>query len=78
MVPAVSGAVIEHRIGKFALAEVRVGPPADYWTLHQPTAPAGSEKIALPAPGIALDPVSQLSLGAFPRAWAQQRPENAA
>jgi phosphopantetheine--protein transferase-like protein len=50
-----------------ALSEVRSGPPAAMWTVHQRTAPGGAEKIAvaLPAPGVALSSVSALTLEAF-------------
>jgi phosphopantetheinyl transferase len=67
MVPAFSGALVEGRAEGMTLASVWSGPPADSWTVHQLTAPDGSEKIAvaLPAPGITLEPVSQLTLEAF-------------
>jgi phosphopantetheinyl transferase len=69
MVPAFSGAVVESRAEGVALASVWIGPPADSWTVHQLTAPDGTEKIAvaLPAPAIRLEPVSQLTLEAFSR-----------
>jgi phosphopantetheinyl transferase len=67
MLPALSGAVTERRAGGFALAAIWSGPPAESWTLHQLTAPGGSEKIAVavPAPNVALGPVSELTPKAF-------------
>jgi phosphopantetheinyl transferase len=67
MMPALAGAVTERRANGFALAAVWSGPPAESWTLHQLRAPGGGEKIAVavPAPGVALDPVSELTLEAF-------------
>jgi phosphopantetheinyl transferase len=67
MIPALSGAVTERRADGFALSAVWSGPPAESWTLHQLRAPGGGEKIAiaLPAPGVALGPVTELTLEAF-------------
>jgi len=73
LVPALSGAVVEAQAQGLALTAVWEGPPADSWSVHQLRAPRGAEKIAiaLPAPGVALDSVSQLSLEAFSRACSQ-------
>ena len=67
MVPALSGAVVEHRAAGFTLAAVWTGPPADSWSVHQLTTDGGEEKIAIavPAPRIALGSVSELTLKAF-------------
>jgi phosphopantetheinyl transferase len=67
MVPALSGAVVEGGVGGLALKSVWSGPPADRWTIHQLRAPNGNEKIAiaLPAPNIALGPISLLTLEDF-------------
>jgi 4'-phosphopantetheinyl transferase len=67
MVPAFAGAIVEPRGQDFALTAVPGGPPADSWTLHRLTAPGGDEKIAvaLPAPGIELGSVSEMTLAAF-------------
>jgi 4'-phosphopantetheinyl transferase len=67
LIPTLSGAVTERRGDRFTLASVWTGPPAESWTLHQLTAPRGDEKIAvaIPAPGVALGPVSELTLEAL-------------
>jgi 4'-phosphopantetheinyl transferase len=67
VVPALAGAVVESRAEGLALASVWSGPPAHSWSVHQLTAPNGTEKIAVavPAPGITLEPVSQLTLEAL-------------
>lgn len=56
------------------LAAVGVGPPAESWTLHQLVAPGGLERIAVavPAPGVGLEPISVLSLEGFARAVGAQ------
>lgn len=56
------------------LAAVGVGPPVEAWTLHQLVAPGGLEKIAVavPAPGVGLEPVSVLSLEEFALAVGAQ------
>jgi 4'-phosphopantetheinyl transferase len=63
MIPALSGAVTERRADGLALAAVWSGPPAESWTLHQLKAPGSNEKIAVavPAPGVALGPVSEFT-----------------
>jgi phosphopantetheinyl transferase len=67
MVPALAGAIVERRTEGFALVAVWTGPAASSWTVHQLTAPGGGEKIAVavPAPGVALGAVSELTLEAF-------------
>jgi phosphopantetheinyl transferase len=67
MLPALSGAVVRREAGRFTLASVWRGPPADSWTLHQLTAPAGTEKIAvaLPAPNVPLELVTSMTLESF-------------
>jgi phosphopantetheinyl transferase len=75
MVPAFAGAIVEQHGSGFALISVPGGPPADSWTLHRLTAPGGDEKIAvaLPAPGVELEPVSQLTLEAFTAACSAEQ-----
>jgi phosphopantetheinyl transferase len=70
MIPALSGAIVERQADGFKLASVWAGPPAECWTLHQLMVAAESEKIAvaLPVPGVALDPVTELTLEAFSEA----------
>jgi 4'-phosphopantetheinyl transferase len=67
MIPALSGTIVEGRSEGFALTAVWTDPPAELWTVHQLIAPGGSEKIAIavPAPGVALGSVSELTLEAF-------------
>jgi phosphopantetheinyl transferase len=75
MVPAFKGTSVEQHGSVFALTCVPGGPPADFWTLHRLTAPGGDEKIAvaLPAPGVELEPVSCLTLEAFKVACSAER-----
>jgi 4'-phosphopantetheinyl transferase len=70
VIPALSQVVVETAGDGLALASVGVGPPAESWTVHQLTAPGGTEKIAIavPAPGVALAPVSVITLAEFERA----------
>ena len=70
VIPALSEVVVETGDDGLALASVGLGPPAESWTVHQLTAPGGSEKIAIavPAPGVALAPVSVVTLAELERA----------
>lgn len=65
MIPALAGAVVSADAD--ALVSVWSGPPADSWTLHQLPAPGGEESIAvaIPAAGVELGAVTQLTLAAF-------------
>jgi 4'-phosphopantetheinyl transferase len=74
VIPALSQVVVETGDDGLALGSVGIGPPAESWTVHQLTAPGGSENIAIavPAPGVALAPVSVLTLGEFERAARAQ------
>lgn len=60
--------------GELRLATVGIGPAAESWTLHQLVAPGGLEKIAVavPAPGVGLEPISVLRLEGFARALGAQ------
>lgn len=73
MIPALSGAVVEREPDGFTLAAVWTGPPANSWTVHQLIAPDGGEKIAvaLPAAGVILESVSQLTLEVFSEACSR-------
>lgn len=77
VIPALSRVVVESADAGPRLADVGFGPAAGSWTLHQLVAPGGSEKVAVavPAPSVALSPLSQLTLGDFARAVSAQ--ENA-
>ncbi len=70
MIPALAGAVVSSRAE--SLVSVWSGPPAASWTLHQLAAPGGDEwiTVAIPAPGVELGAVSQLTLEAFAEAAA--------
>lgn len=72
IVPALSQVVVETREDGLELASAGEGRPAEAWTLHQLTAPGGSEKIAVavPAPGVELEPVAVVTLDWFARAAA--------
>jgi phosphopantetheinyl transferase len=74
IVPALAGVVVDGAPEPPRLVAVDPGPPADSWTLHQLTAPGGSEKlaVALPARGVSLGPVRCVSLADFVRRIAAQ------
>jgi 4'-phosphopantetheinyl transferase len=69
VIPALSQVVVETNDTGLELAAVGDGPPAESWSLHQLTAPGGTEKIAVavPVPGVELAPVSVLTLEQFAR-----------
>ena len=89
VIPALSQVVVDPNAGDLQLVDVGHGPPADLWTLHQLTAPGGTEKIAvaIPAPGVRLAPVSVITLdqlaqaasahGATARRWLGSAPRRA-
>lgn len=69
VVPALSQVVVETSEDGLELASVGDGPAVESWTVHQLAAPGGSERIAVavPAPGVALEPVSVVTLDSFAR-----------
>lgn len=70
VIPALSRVVVDSGDAGLRLADVGFGPAVASWTLHQLVAPGGGEKIAVavPAPGLALAPISLLTLESFSRA----------
>jgi 4'-phosphopantetheinyl transferase len=72
VIPALSQIVVETSDSGLELAAVGEGPPAESWSLHQLTAPGGSEKIAVavPVPGVGLAPLSVVTLEQFARVSA--------
>ena len=69
IVPALAGAVLERRDGRFALRSMWTDPPAERWTLHQLAAPGQGERIAVAvaAPEVELEPPVLLCLADFSR-----------
>lgn len=69
LMPALSQVIVESGASELSLKAVAPGPPVESWTLHQLVAPGGSEKVAVacPSPGVALAPISSLSLERFAR-----------
>lgn len=69
VVPCLSQVSVGPMMASAGLTAVAVGPAADSWTLHQLPAPDGPERIAvaLPVPGVALEPTTSLTLPAFSR-----------
>lgn len=67
VVPALSEVVVATGEEGLELASVGQGRSVESWTLHQLTAPGGSERIAVavPAPGVQLEPVSVVTLDRF-------------
>lgn len=64
VVQALSQVSVRTAGADLCLGSVGFGPPSARWTLHRLVAPGGCEKVAvaLPAPGVALAPVSPLTL----------------
>ncbi len=72
VIPALAGAVVAGSADDLALIEVWIDPPVDSWSLHQLAAPDGDERIAvaIPTPGVTIEPLRRLTLSDFTRATA--------